>query len=275
MMALQHPKGSTRILIGIDDTDDSESTGTGCLAQRLVGVLGEAGLGSAVGITRHQLLIDPRIPYTSHNSSACIAWAAEPEVDAGTIVEVAGQYVEVVSATGSDPGLAIGVAPTWSDAWGRQELMDFGYMAKNDVLDRSVALTFAESCDITLSAHGDDGGGVIGALAALALHVSGDDGRFVWMPGLRELKGLVTYEELRARAPINQARDMSGREPKPGDVINLGDWVRPVLRQSVSVLLLQGLASMTEEQASEPAQSSDPDSPPTWAVLSRDVVQGL
>jgi hypothetical protein len=275
MMALRHPKGSTRILIGIDDTDDSESTGTGCLAQRLVGVLGDAGLGSAVGITRHQLLIDPRIPYTSHNSSACIAWAAEPEVDARTIVEVAGQYVEVVSATGSDPGLAVGVAPTWSDAWGRQELVDFGYMAKNDVLDRSVALTFAESCDITLSAHGDDGGGVIGALAALALHVSGDDGRFVWMPGLRELKGLVTYEELRARAPINEARDMSGREPKPGDVIDLGDWVRPVLRKSASVLLLQGPACKTAEQAAEPAQRSDPDSPPTWAVLSRDVVQEL
>ena len=78
MMALRHPKGSSRILIGIDDTDDSESTGTGCLAQRLVGVLGEAGLGSAVGITRHQLLIDPRIPYTSHNSSACIAWSHMP-----------------------------------------------------------------------------------------------------------------------------------------------------------------------------------------------------
>jgi hypothetical protein len=275
MMALRHPKGSTRILIGIDDTDDSESTGTGCLAQRLVGVLRDAGLGSAVGITRHQLLIDPRIPYTSHNSSACIAWAAEPEVDARTIVEVAGQYLEVVSATESDPGLAVAVAPTWSDAWGRQELVDFGYMAKNDVLDRSVAITFAESCDITLSAHGDDGGGVIGALAALALHVSGDDGRFVWMPGLRELQGLVTYEELRARAPINEARDMSGREPRPGDVINLGDWVRPVLRKSASVLLLQGPASRTEEQAFEPAQRSDPDSPPTWAVLSRDVVQGL
>jgi hypothetical protein len=95
------------------------------------------------------------------------------------------------------------------------------------------------------------------------------------MPGLRQLKGLVTYEELRARAPINQARDMSGREPRPGDVINLGDWVRPVLRQSASVLLLQALGSRTEEPASEPAGRSDADSPPTWAVLSKDVVQGL
>ena len=275
MMALRHPNGSSRILVGIDDTDDPESTGTGCLAQRLVGVLGEAGLGSAVGITRHQLLIDPRIPYTSHNSSACIAWAAEPEVDARTIAGVAGPFLELGSAAGSDPGLAVGVDPTWSDAWGRRELVDFGHMAKNDVLDRSVALTFADSCDITLSAHGDDGGGIIGALAALALHVSGEDGRFLWMPGLRELKGRVTYEELRARAPINEARDMSGREPKAEDVIDLGNWVRPVLRQSASVLLLQAQASMAAEQAPEPTGRSEADRPATWAVVSRDVVQGL
>src|SRR5437879_13340217 len=124
-------------------------------------------------------------------------------------------------------------------------------MAKDVVLDRSVAITFADSRYITLSAHGDDGGGVIGAVAAVALHVSGDDGRFVWMPGLRELKGLVTYEELRARAPINEARDMSGREPKAGDVINLGNGVRPVLRRSASVLLLQPPASRAAAQAAE------------------------
>jgi hypothetical protein len=68
---------------------------------------------------------------------------------------------------------------------------------------------------------------------------------------------------------------MSGREPKAGDVIDLGNWVRPVLRQSASVLLLQAQASRAAEQALEPNQRSDADPPATWAVLSRDVVQGL
>jgi hypothetical protein len=151
--------------------------------------------------------------------------------------------------------------------------MDFGHMAKCDVLDRSVALAFADFCDVTLSAHGDDGGGVIGALAALALHLSGDDGRFVWMPGLRDLTGLVTYDELRARASIAEARDPSGREPKAGDIIDLGDRVRPVLRRSSSVLLLKARSAVRAEQASELAQR--PDSPATWDVLPRDVVQSL
>ena len=59
-------------LIGIDDTDNQTSPGTGQLARRLAA---EASTRGAVnrGITRHQFLVDGRIPYTSHNSGACVA----------------------------------------------------------------------------------------------------------------------------------------------------------------------------------------------------------
>ena len=60
-------------LIGIDDTDNLESRGTGHLARQLARLLESAISGLRIGsITRHQLLVDPRIPYTSHNSSACV-----------------------------------------------------------------------------------------------------------------------------------------------------------------------------------------------------------
>lgn len=61
-----------RILIGIDDTDNLESRGTGYMARQLGAMLSEGGLALVEGITRHQLLLDPQIPYTSHNSSACL-----------------------------------------------------------------------------------------------------------------------------------------------------------------------------------------------------------
>ena len=61
-----------RCLIGIDDTDNLESRGTGFRARQLGGRLAEAGLGKVRGITRHQLFVHPSIPYTSHNSSACL-----------------------------------------------------------------------------------------------------------------------------------------------------------------------------------------------------------
>ncbi|MHC4369889.1 MAG: hypothetical protein ACYSW8_19940, partial [Planctomycetota bacterium] len=56
-------------LIGIDDTDNETSPGTGRLARQL---LAECALRSLdpLGVTRHQFLVDPAIRYTSHNSGA-------------------------------------------------------------------------------------------------------------------------------------------------------------------------------------------------------------
>ena len=60
------------LIIGIDDTDNLESRGTGHLARQLGLGLEAAGLCRLKNIVRHQLLVSPKIPYTSHNSSASI-----------------------------------------------------------------------------------------------------------------------------------------------------------------------------------------------------------
>lgn len=57
------------ILIGIDDTDTLESTGTGRMARDLRDHLINLNMGASLGVSRHQLLVDDRIPYTLHNSS--------------------------------------------------------------------------------------------------------------------------------------------------------------------------------------------------------------
>ncbi len=61
-----------RLLIGIDDTDNKESRGTGYNSRQLASAIEANGLGRVHGITRHQLFIHPDIPYTSQNSSACL-----------------------------------------------------------------------------------------------------------------------------------------------------------------------------------------------------------
>ena len=59
-------------LIGIDDTDNKESRGTGFNSRQLVAAIEVENLGHVVGITRHQLFVHPEIPYTFQNSSACL-----------------------------------------------------------------------------------------------------------------------------------------------------------------------------------------------------------
>ena len=58
------------IYIGIDDTDMPETPGTNQLCLEIIARL--AADYHAEAIVRHQLLDDPRIPYTSRNGSASI-----------------------------------------------------------------------------------------------------------------------------------------------------------------------------------------------------------
>ena len=50
------------VYIGIDDTDNLNSVGTGRVARGLARSLVEAGFGDSLGVSRHQLLVHPDIP---------------------------------------------------------------------------------------------------------------------------------------------------------------------------------------------------------------------
>ncbi len=55
------------IYIGMDDTDTLQTRGTGALARNVAAEL--ARDYEVIGVIRHQLLHDPRVPCTKNNSS--------------------------------------------------------------------------------------------------------------------------------------------------------------------------------------------------------------
>lgn len=93
---MNHALAGVDLLIGIDDTDNLRSPGTGRRARALLGELATAGLGTPAGATRHQLLLDDQIPYTTHNSSACLAWRSRdgnPEQVKRDVIAVAARFL--------------------------------------------------------------------------------------------------------------------------------------------------------------------------------------
>src|SRR5437870_2586916 len=61
--------GAKRLIyVGIDDTDTLDTPGTNQLARALAAQI--ASTHECLLIVRHQLLDDPRVPYTSKNGSA-------------------------------------------------------------------------------------------------------------------------------------------------------------------------------------------------------------
>jgi len=264
------PLTDTNLLIGIDDTDTEASKGTGSLARGLLTSFDEQRVGAALGATRHQLLLDPAIPYTSENATHCLALKASHRLEIVAIAEMVLAYVEAEAAPESSPGIAIVRDASWEDPDVTSRLVAFGQRAKTEVLGVDSAIGLAGELGVHLSGHGASNRGVVGALAAVGLHLSGDDGLFSWMPGIRDVAGQVSYRQLRFLVPIDAALDASGREPELEDLIELGDWVRPVLTGGRCVLLLDPPVAAAAQTGGFGAR---PKPVNTWRVASREVVK--
>ncbi len=248
----------SRVLVGIDDTDNLTSPGTGWLAQRLQRELASQNLGEPLGVTRHQLLLDPRVPYTSHNSSACLALATPGAPNLDAIEGCAAQFLRDHAAEGSDPGLAI--TPTDVAQIDRGALGDFGSAVKREIIEQTAARTLAAQHGVRLSGHGGTEDGVIGALAAVGLHLHGSDGFFVWMPGIRDLRpGWCSYQHLMQTVPVDDARTLDGDRPTPETTVEVSPWIRPLLLGGHAVLLLERIDAT--------------DAAPRWRVAPRDIVR--
>ena len=222
-----------RILIGIDDTDNLETHGTGRLARQLGESLTAGGLAEVAGITRHQLLVDSRIPYTSHNSSACLLALVQAD-RLSDLFEASRVFLQRASAPGADAGLCVA---EWSQV--TEAHRHFGERAKQEVLTAEHALDLARQGGLTIEGLTGDGGGIIGALAAVGLRATGDDGRFLWLKGLREVSGVYSVEQLRQTIPIDAVQTGDGVEIPVADRVELGPWVRPLLKQGRAVLLVE------------------------------------
>lgn len=245
------------VLVGIDDTDNLTSPGTGRLAQDLLEELICQHLGEPLGVTRHQLLVDPRVPYTSHNSSACLALATPETPNLDAIEQCAARFLRDHAAEGSDPGLAI-VSTDVAQA-DREALGAFGLAGKSEIIDQATARTFAAQRGVRLSGHGGTEDGVIGALAAVGLHLQGSDGFFIWTPGIRDMRaGWCSYQHLIHRLRVDDARTLDGDRPTPDTTVEVGPWIRPLLLGGQVVLLLERIET---------------DAPPTWRTAPRDVVR--
>lgn len=242
-----------RCLICIDDTDNLESRGTGFRARQLGGRLFDAGLGRVRGITRHQLFVHPSIPYTSHNSSACLdVDVHDGQLDAARVF--CREFLATESAPGSDAGLCIAPFETVTE-----EMREFGRSAKERVLTREQAHELADRHGAHLEGVTGERIGVIGALAAVGLRRAGSDGRFIWLEGVRELQGSFTAGTLLATTGIDSVESIDGR-PVPADaVVCVDPWPRPVLLHGRAVLL-------TEE-------SRDSNECSGWRILPKEAIR--
>jgi len=213
--------------IGLDDTDNLESRGTGHLARQIAAALTAEYV--VCGVTRHQLLVDPRVPCTKNNSSAAIVLDANGHADALALAERVREMMLSDLQPGSDPGLCVACSVP-------EAVMAFGRRTQRQLVSQAEARALAAQHGLFLEGLGGDEGGVIGALAALGLAAAGDDGRYVLVGRSRELNGLQPVSALLA-AGVAAVRTPAGHPVTDGLVLT--DKLRPARRGSQAVAVVE------------------------------------
>jgi hypothetical protein len=219
--------------LGIDDTDSLDAPyGTGKVARWF-----ESSLPSGCrlwGVVRQQLLVHEEIPFTSHNSGACLVVETEEGFCREHLLDSAVEHLKAHSVEGSDPGLCL--AAEADD--GLHLLVGFGQRCTRSVLHPDEAYRIAGTIGIHLSAHGGTGQGVIGALASVGLTVWGWAGRFIEFGGLRQLPCNLPVSALKDRGVMVASIDRDAAPPGDDDRVDTLGWCRPRLMGGKPVLLV-------------------------------------
>ncbi len=220
------------IYLGIDDTDVVGTSGTNQLAREILRRLGNEAAGAI--ICRHQLFLDPRVPFTSKNGSASVQL---PSLSPGDVPHLVGRVRGVMRAwfiPGSDPGLCVAAtAPA--------RIQEFGRTCQRELVTKAQARAIAGDAGVYLEGLGGSEQGGIGALAAVGLIASGDDGRVVHLDGLAwpdDFGGTRQVSELLARG-VQRIRRRDTGEEVTGGAIDVGKHLRPNVRGGQIVLLVE------------------------------------
>jgi hypothetical protein len=142
------------------------------------------------------------------------------------------------SAKGSDVGLCIAERREINEP-----VIKWGYKAKKELLDQDNAFNLAERVGFYLEGLTGENTGVIGALAAVGLRKGGNDGRFIWLEGQKELRdilpGYYLVEELTGIYNFDVVISKEGSILDNKKMVYLGDWVRPLLKDNKITLVVE------------------------------------
>jgi len=210
-----------RWYVGFDDTDTLHSEiGTGKYARYFAETIRTAF--PVWGVVRQQLPQLEGIPFTTHNSSACVVIDTSSDKALDDLIQAATDHVHRYFQEGSDPGLCIACETDKSPI-----LENFGRLCSAEIVTQKQA--FAAGSNIHLSGHGGTNDGIIGALAAVGLTMSGWGGSFIDYADIRNLPSRISIQELRERGIEPVAALRKGLAPHDRQKLMAPRGIRPRL----------------------------------------------
>ncbi len=223
------PDRCNRIYLGIDDTDMPGTPGTNHLVRQFALTYTDTNIDL---VLRHQLLLDPQIPFTSGNGCAS-AILCDTSVPVTVLSNRMREWLSRLCPRGSDPAFAIAVHIP-------PEVVAFAQRCQTTVVQPEDARRLAQSAGVHLETVHGTPAGTVGALAALGLVSTGNDGRVVhrrgW-PWPDPFGGVQGWDAVLDRG-VGRIEPVDGTNPSPGP-IDVGKRLRPAMRNGEVVLFVE------------------------------------
>jgi hypothetical protein len=219
------------IFVGIDDTDSLASPGTNQLARHIVHEL--APHWPARMITRHQLLEDPRVPCTKRNGCVAINFKSTADTSVDQLIDSIRALMLPWCPAESDPGLCVATGEIPA------AVTEFGRRCQCELVTQRAARELAAKHDIQLYGVGGTEDGVIGALAAVGLNATRDDGRVIYLGSSNidhfDISGVYPVSRL-SEFGVDEVRQLTDEALITTGTVALGKRLRPSFRQGKVVL---------------------------------------
>ena len=213
--------------VGIDDTDTIDSRGTNKLALMIVEELRDHW--KCHQVLRHQLFEDERVPFTSKNGSASLLFSPLRHQSADNLFDEFRCRMLREFIPGSDPGLAVATGVD-------ESVMRFGYDCQSELCTQEKVRQLAKGGSIKLEGLGGTNDGIIGALAAIGLAATENDGRVIYLDGWsHQIEGEQSVDAIRDK----NVTVMCGEKEIHSGFVTLHKKLRPNKRNGQNVLFVE------------------------------------
>ena len=179
------------------------------------------------------------VPYAM-NAENLGGLAPAPTEEPRIIFDVCKDFLKENMILGSDPGVCVSAGASVSG-----EVIAFGKKAQSHVLDVEQAQRVAAAEGALMEALGPKGQGTIGAVAAVGLRGSGDDGRFIELRGIRQVSGVLSVREIKEKTDLAHVRSSDMVELADDSTVDTQDWLRPRLIGHQAVLVVEPHPELT------------------------------
>ncbi len=225
----------TEIYFGMDGFRRCDGAGAGETASLIIQAIGENGWGQAGLLSRHRLYQHPDTGCRKHNTARSFS-AQIDERYLSVFIDHACNVLGSDSSPDSNTGLVIAMPERMSSA---DEIIAYASRVKEGLISRDETDRIVGKPGLYVFEISGDGKGIIGALAAAGLRMTGNDGQLRGKLQLGSGEGYIaTIKEIVDNTYVEQVKNMDFENIDKDQYVRMGEKVKVVLLEHKCTLMV-------------------------------------